>query len=60
MVKMGDAESKHAQKIAIDKTRFVMVKMGDAESKHSYAFCAWLLCKNSMLPDSLAYVVEKI
>jgi len=40
MVKMGDAESKHDQKITIDSTRFVMVKMGDAESKHSYASCA--------------------
>jgi len=34
--------------------------MGDAESKCSYAFYAWLLCKNSMLPESLPHEVEKI
>ena len=35
-----------------------MVKMGDAESKHRYALDAWQLCKNSMLPDRLPFVVE--
>ena len=39
-------------------TRFVVVKMGDAESKHRYALDAWQLCKNSMLPDRLPFVVK--
>ena len=53
-----DKKPQNVIKIILDKTRFVMVKMGDAESKHRYALCAWQVCKNSMLPDRLPFVVK--
>jgi hypothetical protein len=55
---LGTKREQTTNKIILDKTRFVAVKMGDAESKCSYALDAWQLCKNSVLPDSLQFVVK--